>query len=72
MVRPLLGGQESSIIKLPGFGRGARFTMNALWPEVSRLNLIELVPALQMPVFFLLAARIAGVRRRPAWPISTR
>lgn len=25
-----------------------------MWPEVSRLNLIELVPALRMPVFFLL------------------
>ena len=54
MVRPLLGGQESSIIELPSAWRGARFTMNAMWPEVSRLNLIELVPTLQMPVFFLL------------------
>ena len=25
-----------------------------MWAEVSRLNLVELVPALQMPVFFLL------------------
>jgi pimeloyl-ACP methyl ester carboxylesterase len=31
--------------------------MNAMWAEVSRLNLIELVPALQMPVFFLLGRR---------------
>ena len=28
--------------------------MNAMWTEVSRLNLIELVPALQMPMFFFL------------------
>jgi pimeloyl-ACP methyl ester carboxylesterase len=34
--------------------RGFRFTVNAMWPEVSRLNLVELVPALQMPVFFFL------------------
>ena len=34
--------------------RGFRFSMDAMWPEVSRLNLIEHVPALQMPVFFFL------------------
>lgn len=28
--------------------------MDAMWPEVSRLNLIELAPALRMPVFFVL------------------
>ena len=28
--------------------------MDAMWPEVSRLNLIDLVPKLEMPVFFLL------------------
>lgn len=57
MVRPLLGGHESSIIELPSAWRGAHFTMNATWPEVSRLNLIELAPALQMPVFFLLGCQ---------------
>jgi pimeloyl-ACP methyl ester carboxylesterase len=50
----VLGGQESSILELPSAMRGFRFSMNAMWPEVSRLNLIELAPALQMPVFFLL------------------
>lgn len=53
----LLGGHESSIFELPKAWRGFRFTMNAMWPEVSRLNLIEQVPALQMPVFFLLGRR---------------
>ena len=34
--------------------------------EVSRLNLIELVPALQMPVLlFLGVVRITGFRQRP-------
>ena len=31
--------------------------MNAMWAEVSRLDLIEMVPVLQMPVFFLLGRR---------------
>jgi hypothetical protein len=31
--------------------------MNAMWTEVSRLNLIELVPALQMAVFFFLGRK---------------
>jgi pimeloyl-ACP methyl ester carboxylesterase len=33
---------------------GLRFSLDAMWAEVSRLNLHELVPALQMPVFFFL------------------
>ena len=54
MGRAVLGSRESSISELPGAMRGFRWTMNAMWPEVSQLNLIELAPALQMPVFFLL------------------
>jgi pimeloyl-ACP methyl ester carboxylesterase len=52
--RAILSGQESSIFELPSGWRGFRWTMDAMWPEVSRLNLIELAPELQMPVFFLL------------------
>jgi pimeloyl-ACP methyl ester carboxylesterase len=52
--RAVLGGQESSIFELPSTWRGFRFTMDAMWAEVSRLNLIELAPALEMPVFFFL------------------
>ena len=37
--------------------RGFRFSMDAMWAEVSRLNLIELAPALQMPVFFFLGRK---------------
>jgi pimeloyl-ACP methyl ester carboxylesterase len=47
-------GQEFSVLELPGFRRGFRFTLNAMWAEVSHLNLIELVPELQTPVFFFL------------------
>jgi pimeloyl-ACP methyl ester carboxylesterase len=52
--RAVVGGPESSIFELPGTWRGFRFSMDAMWTEVSRLNLIELAPALQMPVFFFL------------------
>jgi pimeloyl-ACP methyl ester carboxylesterase len=54
MGRGLLGGPESSLLELPSAWRGFRFSMDAMWAEVSQLNLIELVPELQMPVFFLL------------------
>jgi pimeloyl-ACP methyl ester carboxylesterase len=52
--RAVLGGQESSIFELHSAWRGFRFSMNAMWAEVSRLNLTQLVPTLQMPVFFFL------------------
>jgi pimeloyl-ACP methyl ester carboxylesterase len=31
--------------------------MDVMWAEVSRLNLLDLAPALQMPVFFFLGRR---------------
>ena len=62
MGRVLAGGQESSVFELPAAWRGFHFSMNAMWPEVSRLNLIELVPELQMPVFFLLGRNDPWVR----------
>ena len=52
--RILLGGPESSIFDLPNILRGFRFSLDAMWAEVSALNLMKLVPALQMPVFFFL------------------
>jgi PPOX class probable F420-dependent enzyme len=54
LARAVLGSRESSLIELPDAIRGFKFTMDAMWAEVSRLNLIELAPALAMPVFFLL------------------
>jgi pimeloyl-ACP methyl ester carboxylesterase len=55
--RAALSGQESSIFELPDAIRGFRFSLDAMWDEVSRLNLTELVPALQMPVFFFLGCK---------------
>ena len=52
--RIILGGPESSIFDLPNIVRGQLFSANAMWPEVSALNLMKSVPALQMPVFFFI------------------
>lgn len=54
MGRVLLGGGETSILDVPNVMRGFRWSLDAMYAEVSKLNLIELVPALKMPVFFLL------------------
>lgn len=52
--RTMLGGPESSVFELPTILRGFRFSLDAMWAEVSALNLETLVPALQMPAFFFL------------------
>ncbi|MDZ4265591.1 MAG: alpha/beta hydrolase [Mycobacterium sp.] len=52
--RIALGGTESSIFDLPNQWRGFRFSMDAMWTEVSKLNLVTAAPVLQMPVFFFL------------------
>ncbi len=52
--RAVLSSPESALSDLPDVLRGFRFTMDAMWPEVSKLNLLELVPALKMPVFVFL------------------
>jgi pimeloyl-ACP methyl ester carboxylesterase len=57
MGRIMLGRPESSVFDLPNILRGFRFSLDAMWTEVSGLNLLRLVPALQMPVFFLLGRR---------------
>ena len=50
----ILRGTEVSIIDLPDLIRGFRFTFEAMWPESSVLNLVDLVPSMEMPVFFFL------------------
>jgi pimeloyl-ACP methyl ester carboxylesterase len=50
----VLGGPESSVFELPNIWRGFRFSLDAMWAEVSALNLLKLAPGLQMPVFFFL------------------
>ena len=54
MIRIFLGGSESSIFDLASILKGFQFSFNAMWDEVSRINLLKDAPALQMPVFFLL------------------
>jgi pimeloyl-ACP methyl ester carboxylesterase len=55
--RIALGASESSIFELPGTLRAFHFSLDAMWPEVSQLNLLALAPALQMPVFFFLGRK---------------
>jgi pimeloyl-ACP methyl ester carboxylesterase len=55
--RAMLASEESSIFDLPRTMRAFRFSLGAMWTEVSRLNLMELVPALPRPVFFFLGRK---------------
>jgi pimeloyl-ACP methyl ester carboxylesterase len=55
--RALFGRPESSIFDLPNLIRGFGFTLEAMWPEVSTLNLLTLVPALKMPVVIFAGRR---------------
>jgi pimeloyl-ACP methyl ester carboxylesterase len=54
LARIVLGGPESSVLDLPNLLRSLRFSLDTMCAEVSALNLVKLVPALQMPVFFFL------------------
>jgi pimeloyl-ACP methyl ester carboxylesterase len=49
-----LRGPESSVFDLPRTMRAFRWTLGAMWDETARLNLFDLAPALEMPVFFFL------------------
>ena len=55
--RALFGRPESSIFDLPNLVRGFGFTLDAMWTEVSKLNLLKLVPALKMPVVIFVGRR---------------
>ena len=55
--RIALGVRESSIFDLPRTMRGFRFSLDAMWAEASGLNLLDLAPALEMPVFFFLGRK---------------
>jgi pimeloyl-ACP methyl ester carboxylesterase len=54
IARIVLSSPESSVLDLPGGLRGFRFSLDAMWAEVSRLNLLDAAPVLQMPVCFFL------------------
>ena len=55
--RALFGRPESSILDLPNLVRGFGFTLDAMWAEVSKLNLLKVVPALKMPVVICVGRR---------------
>jgi pimeloyl-ACP methyl ester carboxylesterase len=55
--RIALGGNESSILDLANQLRGFRYSMDAMWDEVSGLDLLVAAPELQTPVFFLVGRR---------------
>jgi pimeloyl-ACP methyl ester carboxylesterase len=55
--RMVLGAPEASLLELRSTIRAFRFSMENMWPEVSRLNLIESVPALEVPVVCMLGRR---------------
>ena len=55
--RALFGRPESSILDLPNLVRGFRFTLDAMYAEVSKLNLLKLVPTLNMPVVIFVGRR---------------
>jgi pimeloyl-ACP methyl ester carboxylesterase len=57
MARIACEGPERSVVDLPNLVRGFVWSMKAMWPEVSRLNLLQLAPVLQVPVFFFLGRR---------------
>lgn len=57
MGRLVLGAPEGSLFDLPKVMRGFRFSLDALWAEASRLNLLALAPALEVPVFFFLGRK---------------
>jgi pimeloyl-ACP methyl ester carboxylesterase len=52
----VLRATEVSIVDLPDLIRGFRFTLDAMWAEASVLNLVELAPALQIPVVFFVGS----------------
>jgi pimeloyl-ACP methyl ester carboxylesterase/membrane protease YdiL (CAAX protease family) len=57
LLRGFLACPEYSLRDLPALVRGFRFSLDAMYAEVSRLNLMTLVPALRVPTVFLLARR---------------
>lgn len=57
VTRMILGAPESSLFELRRTVRAFRFSMETLWPEVSRLNLLEAAPALAVPVVLMLGRR---------------
>lgn len=62
--RTLFHRPESSLFNLPSLLRGFRFSLEAMWAEVSALNLLQLVPTWRCRCSSSSAAAITGCRRR--------
>ncbi|MGZ5323815.1 MAG: alpha/beta fold hydrolase [Solirubrobacterales bacterium] len=54
ILRAIAEAPESSLLEAPRTMKALRFSLEAMWDEVSRLNLLELVPSLAVPCFFFL------------------
>ena len=54
LARIFLGSSEYSVLDLANLFRGFKFSLDAMWAEVSSMDLNELVPEVQVPVFLLL------------------
>jgi pimeloyl-ACP methyl ester carboxylesterase len=57
MARDFICAPELSLLDLPGLTRGFRWSLDVMWEDVSRLDLIERAPSLEVPVAFLLGRR---------------
>jgi pimeloyl-ACP methyl ester carboxylesterase len=55
--RMLLADKESSIFEAFGTFRALRWSLDAMWPEVAKLDLTKLVPVLRVPTFFMLGRK---------------
>jgi len=57
ILRMIFAVPESSLFELPNVFRAFRSSIDAMWSEVSTLNLTTLVRTVQMPVFFFVSRR---------------
>jgi len=57
LARALLSVKESSIFEMPSDWRAFHSTLDAMWEEVSKIDLNQLAPVLEVPVFFFLGSK---------------
>ena len=48
MLRALVSSEESSLLEMPSDWRAFHFSVDAMWPHVSRINLMDLAPDLEL------------------------
>ena len=56
LARTFFSAKESSLLEAPSTWRAFRSTFGVMWSEVSKIDLNQLAPALDLPVFFFLGA----------------